>query len=101
MFGRLIESLDDPEAALGLIAALEEPSLSKRLAAAADAAGRPPAEVMASAVRGFLDTASDDHWLQLVGIMNRAEDPSLAAIRAILEKALPESREVGHARSPA
>jgi hypothetical protein len=48
---------------------------------------------MASTVHGFLDTASDDHWLQLVGIMNRARDPGLAAIRAILDKALPSEKE--------
>ncbi|MBN9063784.1 MAG: hypothetical protein J0H41_15225 [Rhizobiales bacterium] len=101
MFGRLVEALDDPETALGLVEALGEPSLQMRLAAVADAAGSPLAEVMAAAVRGFLDTASDDHWLQIVGVMNRADDPSLAAMRAILEKALPGAQEVGHARSPA
>lgn len=100
MLGQLIEALDDPAVALALVAALGEPSLATRLAAAADAEGRPPAEVMASAVRGFLDTASDDHWLQLIGIMNRAEDPSLAALRAILDKTLPAG-ETDHARRTA
>lgn len=89
MFGQWIDTLDDPVVALSLLAALDDPSLVRRLVAAADAAGRAPAEVVASTVRGFLDTASDDHWLQLVGIMSRAEDPSLAAVRAILKTALP------------
>jgi hypothetical protein len=89
MFGRLIDTLDDPKVALSLVAGLDEPALLARLALAADEAKRPPAEVLASAVRGFLDTASDDHWLQLVGIMSRAQDPGLAAMRAILTKALP------------
>jgi hypothetical protein len=92
MLGRLIASLDDPALALGLVEALEQPALTERLAAASAAAGRAPAELVASAVRGFVDTASDDHWLQLVGIMNRAEDPTLAAMRAILEKALPKGQ---------
>jgi hypothetical protein len=91
MLGQLLDSLDDPEVALDLLAALEAPSLSERLAAAADAAGRPLADVVASTVGGFLDTASDDHWLQLVGIMSRARDPGLAATRAILDKALPKA----------
>lgn len=92
MLGRLIASLDDPAFALGVVEALEQPALTGRLAAAAEATGRAPAELVASAVRGFVDTASDDHWLQLVGIMNRAEDPTLAAMRAILEKALPKGQ---------
>jgi hypothetical protein len=93
MLGQLLDSLDDPDVALRLIAALEEPLLLQRLTSAAAAAGRPVADVMASMVHGFLDTASDDHWLQLVGIMNRAPDPGLAAVRAILYKALPAEKD--------
>jgi hypothetical protein len=93
MLGQLLASLDEPHVASRLIAALEEPSLLKRLTSAATAAGRPVADVMASTVRGFLDAASDDHWLQLVGIMNRARDPGLAAVRAILDKALPREKD--------
>ena len=88
MLGHLIDSLDDPGVALGLIAALDEPALLTSLAARADASGQAPADIVASSVRGFLDTASDDHWVQLIGIMSRAEDPGLAAMRAILTKAL-------------
>ncbi|MEW6644914.1 MAG: hypothetical protein AB1586_30720 [Pseudomonadota bacterium] len=93
MFGQLIAELDNPSVASGLAAALDQPSLMKRLASAAAAEARPAADVMASTVRGFLEVASDDDWLQLIGIMNRAEDPSLAALRAILDKALPAGGE--------
>lgn len=89
MLGNLIASLEDPRVAMGLVAAFDEPVLLTRLAAAADASGRLPAEIVGSAVRNFLDTATDDHWTQLIGLMNRAEDPGLAAMRAILEKSLP------------
>jgi len=89
MLGALIESLDDPKVAVELIAALDDPALSERLANVGGSAGRPEWDVLASTIRGFLETASDDHWLQLISIMNRAEDPGLAAIRAILTKALP------------
>jgi hypothetical protein len=89
MLGRLISSLDDPAVADGLVAALGDPPLLGRLTAAAQAAGQPEAALVASAVRNFVDTASDDLWTQLIGIMNRAEDPGLAAMRAILTKAFP------------
>lgn len=90
MLGELIESLDDPKVAARVIAMLDDPALSQRLAAVAQSAGRLQSDVVASTVRGFLETASDDHWLQLIGIMSRAEDPGLAAMRAILAKALPD-----------
>jgi hypothetical protein len=93
MLGNLIASLEDPKAAMAIIAAFNEPALLARLAAAADASGRSPADIVGSAVRNFVDTASDDLWTQLIGLMNRAEDPGLAAMRAILEKALPGAGE--------
>lgn len=89
MLGRLIASLDEPGVSERLVSALEAPALQSRLDSAAAADGRAPSEVVASAVRGFLDTASDEEWLQLVGIMGRATDPGLAAMRAILERSLP------------
>lgn len=91
MLGALIASLDDPAVASGLVVALGDPSLEARVAAAAAASGRAPAEIVAAAVRGFFDTASDDQWMQLVGIMNRAADPGLATLRAVLSAALPEA----------
>lgn len=93
MLGNLIASLEDPKAAMAIIAAFNEPALLARLAAAADASGRSPADIVGSAVRNFVDTAPDDLWTQLIGLMNRAQDPSLAAMRAILEKALPGAGE--------
>jgi hypothetical protein len=93
MLGRLIDSLDDPAVASVLLAALDDLTLRARLDAAADAAGVPSAEVLASIVRGFVETASDDLWTQLIGIMSRSDDPGLAAIRAILGKALPAASE--------
>jgi len=91
MLGSLVASLDDPTVALNLAIALDEPALLARLAAVAVASGRQPADVLASTVRSFLETASNDHWVQLIGLMNRADDPTLAALRAILGKALPET----------
>ncbi|HVZ06793.1 hypothetical protein [Rhodopila sp.] len=95
MLGRLIDSLDDPAVTARVMAALEDTSIPRRVAEAAEASGRSPADTLAATVRGFLDTASDDYFVQLIGIMNRAPDPSLAAMRAILEKALPHATVAG------
>ncbi|MFG1462159.1 hypothetical protein V5F77_04595 [Xanthobacter sp. DSM 24535] len=90
MLGVLIAALDDPAVSARVLSALDGPDLSARLAAASEADGRAPCEVMAALVRNFLDSASDEQFVQLIGIMNRAEDPGLAAVRAILSAALPE-----------
>jgi hypothetical protein len=90
MLGNLIASLDDPKAAIAIVAAIDEPALSVRLTAAADTSGCSPADIVGSAIRNFVDTAPDDFWTQLIGIMNRTQDPGLAAMRAILEMMLPD-----------
>ena len=76
MLGALIDSLDDPNVAERLLSALDTPALVQRLDQAAEREGVPVAQVMASTLRHFMETASEDHWVQLIGIMNRAEDPA-------------------------
>jgi hypothetical protein len=93
MLGDLIAALDDPKVVMSLLAAFDDPDLLVRLTAIAEVSGRSPAEIVASAVREFVDTASDDLWMQLIGLMNSAEDPGLAALKAILVKCLRENRE--------
>jgi hypothetical protein len=89
MLGHLISSLEDPAVARGLLSTLDDSRLLDRLSTAARSTGQSQSEIVASAVRGFVETASDDLWTQLIGIMSRAEDPGLAAVRAILLKAFP------------
>jgi len=89
MFGKLIDDLDDPNVVLDLVVAVDAPDLLGRIGRAAEAEGLTPSAYLAASVRTFVDEASDDTWLRLIGLMNRAEDPSLAAMRAILEAVLP------------
>lgn len=90
MFGALLASLDNPRTVERLIDALGVEGLAERLENAAAAEAMEPASHFATIVRSFMETASDDHFVQLIGIMNRSEDPGLAAVRAILNKVLPE-----------
>jgi len=87
MLGDIVDRLDDPEVAARLLRDLEEPDLEVRLALLGD--GQPEAEMMAALVRRFLDTGSDEQWVHLIGIMSRADDPALEALRAILRAGLP------------
>ena len=90
MFGTLVARLDDPDVAAAVVSAIADPRLTARLELTATEAGVPVADVMATAVRSFLDTASDDQFVQLIGAMNRAEDPGMAAVGLILRAALLE-----------
>lgn len=90
MFGKLLDFLDDPIVSQKLVAALSDPELEQRIAIAAEAAGCPVPDYVATTVRHFLNAASDDHWVQLISIMNCAKDPGLAALRAILASELAE-----------
>ncbi|PRD41864.1 hypothetical protein C5748_19625 [Phyllobacterium phragmitis] len=92
MLGSLIASLEQSETATALIATLGVDGLAQRVEQAAAAATMESADYLSMTVLSFMETASDEHFVQLVGIMNQAEDPGLAAIRAILMKALPEAR---------
>jgi hypothetical protein len=89
MLGQLIDSMDDPEVALGLVTAFEEPSLLARLAAAAEG-WLTPCQCRNAGGARLPRHGSDDQWLRLVGIMSHAPDPGLAATRAILEQVLPK-----------
>jgi hypothetical protein len=93
MLGALIDTLDDPAVAQRLLAALDDPPLLDRLFAASIASGQPRPDIVSSAVRSFVETAPDDLWTQLIGIMSRAEDPGLAGMHAILRKAFPPAGE--------
>lgn len=84
MFGELIARLDRPEVAAEALAALQDHELEAMIRQFAAANDMTIAACMAGMVRGFLDQADDDAWLQLVGIMGRAEDPGLVALGAIL-----------------
>lgn len=88
MLGQLIADLDRPETMFALVAALDAPDLLTRIGRAAEAEGRTPSTYLATSVRDFVDEATDDTWMQLVSVMNKADDPSLAAMRAILETIL-------------
>jgi len=90
MFGALIASLDNPQVMTALITALGMEGLDERLEKAAAAEAMDPPDYLATVIRSFLEMASDDDFVQLVGIMNRAEDPGLAAVRSILRKTVLE-----------
>ncbi len=54
----------------------------------------PPPRVEEEKLRAFVDHADDERWVQLIGVMNRAEDPAAAGGAAIM--AQPGHEHAGH-----
>ncbi|HET9903292.1 MAG TPA: hypothetical protein VFQ27_06275 [Xanthobacteraceae bacterium] len=84
MLGDLVARIDQPDVAAGLLAKLD-PELARRVAAHAAMASLQVPDFVAGAVRCFLDEADDDLWFQLLTIIRKAEDPSIAALQTILQ----------------
>lgn len=84
MFGDLIAQLDRSEIAAKTLAALRDEELESTIRHYATTNDIAVADCVAGMVKSFLDQADDDAWLQLMGVMGRAEDPGLAALGAIL-----------------
>ena len=84
MLGELVAQLDRPEVAAGALAALEDRDLESTIRRYADSNDLAVSDCVAGIVRSFLDQADDEAWVQLIGIMARAENPGVAALGAIL-----------------
>ncbi|MBV8496193.1 MAG: hypothetical protein JO361_05365 [Gammaproteobacteria bacterium] len=83
MLGDLVVNLDRPDVTDAVLATME-PIVAIRLKERSAAAAMAAADFAAAAVRDFVDRADDSQWAQLLAIMRKADDPGLAAIRAIL-----------------
>jgi hypothetical protein len=84
MLGDLIAKMEQPDIATAVLSSLDA-DLVDEVGRRAGAASMTPAEFVAGAIREFVERGTDDLWFQLVTVIRRAEDPSLEAIRTILE----------------
>jgi hypothetical protein len=84
MLGELIANLDRPGVAIAVLSSLD-PNLIEEIKRRAAAESMTPADFAAGAVREFVERGNDDLWFQLLTVIRQAEDPSLEAIRTILQ----------------
>jgi hypothetical protein len=83
VLGELIANLHRPGVAAAVLTAID-PALFARIEERAAIESMTPAEFVAGAVRAFVEHGDDDLWFQLLTVMRKAEDPSLAAIETIM-----------------
>jgi hypothetical protein len=84
MLGDLIARLDQPGVAMAVLSRLDA-DLVEEIGYQAAAVSMTPASFAAGAIREFVERGGDDLWFQLLNVARRADDPSLEAIRTILE----------------
>jgi|GEM_PF-968922 len=83
MLGDLIANLDRPGVATAVLAAID-PTLLVQIEERAAAESMASAKFVAGAVREFVERGEDDLWFQLLTVIRKADDPSLAAIETIM-----------------
>ncbi len=88
LLGDVIASFEDPAFAGEALLALDDLALTAAIAAAADEEDMTAGEFAMQSVGAFVDGASDERWLTLIGLMSRADNPGQVFLRRILSDAL-------------
>lgn len=88
LLGDLIAKIQDPAFAEEALMALDDLPLMCRLAEAAAEKGVTASVFATRAIGRFIDNATDEDWLTLVGLMSRADNPGQVFLRRILTGAL-------------
>ena len=91
MLGDIIAMLDRPGVAAAVLSTLD-PLTVLQIEQRAAAESMAVADFVAGAVRDFVERAEDDLWFQLLTIIRKAEDPSLAVVQTILRWAVTDRR---------
>jgi hypothetical protein len=81
LFGELVTRLTDDAVAEETILSISSLPTLASLRDQAAAEGETLGEYAASAVRRYLSVASDEEWITLMGVMERAPDPGAACLR--------------------
>lgn len=87
--GQVLGRLMDEAAATQTLVELEDIALLARVKTAATDHGVTLGQIITSAVDSFTSSADADHWVQLMSVINRAQDPGREALKLMLEASLP------------
>lgn len=88
LLGDIIAQLDDETVAMETLVGLGDLALLARVECAAGGEGLTPGEYAARAVQLFSDTASDEDWVSLIGVMGQTDDPGRICLKKMVEFAL-------------
>ena len=86
--GDLLASLSDETAATEAILSVNDLSLLTAVRQRAQADGLDLPAYVAGTVRRYASEATDEEWITLMGLLNRAPDPGAVCLKRALEYAL-------------
>ncbi len=91
LLGDVIARFDDEAEVDEALLSLGDLALTSRVTTLAAEQNVSAGQLAMQAVGQFVNNASDEDWLHLVGQMTRAEDPGAVFLRRVLSRALPQS----------
>ena len=93
--GDVIARFEDDAFVSETLFALDDLALTARITAAAAEQKVSAGDFAAQAIGQFVNGASDEEWLTLIGLISRADNPGEVFLRRVLSNALPRSQECG------
>jgi hypothetical protein len=90
LLGEQIARLEDETVAAEMLLGLGDLTLTARLTEAASRDGLTPGAFIAESVGRFVQGASDEEWLTLIGLMSRADNPGQVFLCRVLHAVLPK-----------
>ncbi len=93
--GDVIARFEDDAFVSETLFALDDLALTARIAAAAAEQNVSASDFAAQAIGQFVNGASDEEWLTLIGLISRTDNPGDVFLRRVLSNALPRSQECG------
>ena len=89
LLGEVIARFEDEAFVSETLLTLDDLPLTARVATLAAENNMSAGEFAMQAIGRFVNGASDEEWLTLIGQMSRAEDPGRVFLRRALSRALP------------
>ena len=89
LLGDVIAGFEDEAFVNETLFALDDLALTAQVVASAAENNISPGEFAAQSVGQFVNGASDDEWLTLIGLMSRADNPGQVFLRRVLSEACP------------
>ena len=93
--GDVIARFEDEAFANETLFALGDLALTAQVVASAAENNISAGEFAAQSVGQFVNGASDEEWLTLIGLMSRADNPGQVFLRRVLSNALPHPQKCG------